>query len=547
MQIEQIEADVLCVGGGIAGLMAAIRAGELGAKVVVAEKANTMRSGAGGVGNDHFCCYIPEVHGNDLEAYLNEASKTQMKPRVEDRPRARIWFAKTFDIIQMWGNWGIPVKYEGKYEFAGHCYPGSPLGVYLKYYGRLQKAVLTREAKNRGAKIVNRVMVCDLLGDKNGVTGAIGVDTREEKMYVFSAKTIVLGTGMVKRLYPNATPALLNNMSRGLTLSGDGRAMAYRLGAELFNMESLRRHAGPKYFVREGQATWVGVFRDPQGNPVGPFLTKPDRRYSDMIIEVNKDIFSDYAKQGKGPIFMDCRGISDEDLEYMKTWLREEGNVEMLNHLAEEGIDLQKHPVEFQTFENMCPGGIRTNSKAEASIKGLYAAGDENIAGISAAATFGWIAGDSAAAYAAKAKAPRAPAKSKIEAKEKSLQEIRDRRNGPDWREANYALQQLMNDYAGQLRSKSSLEAGLGYIRRLKTKAQETIGAGNQHELARALETLNLIDLGETVFVSALERRETRGLHVRADFPYTNPLMDKLLVVKKTADGLVAEWREKGY
>ncbi len=64
--------------------------------------------------------------------------------------------------------------------------------------------------------------------------------------------------------------------------------MAYRAGAELVNVERLEHHAGPKYFTRSGQATWVGVVRDPQGKPVGPYLTRPDRRYSDMIIEVNK-------------------------------------------------------------------------------------------------------------------------------------------------------------------------------------------------------------------------------------------------------------------
>ena len=62
-RINTIETDVLCVGGGIAGLMAAIRAAELGAKVVVAEKGNTLTSGAGGLGNDHFLCYLPDVHG----------------------------------------------------------------------------------------------------------------------------------------------------------------------------------------------------------------------------------------------------------------------------------------------------------------------------------------------------------------------------------------------------------------------------------------------------------------------------------------------------
>ena len=70
MYVENVKADILCVGGGIASLMAAIRAGELGLDVVVADKANTLYSGSGGLGNDHFLCYIPEIHGNDIKPIL---------------------------------------------------------------------------------------------------------------------------------------------------------------------------------------------------------------------------------------------------------------------------------------------------------------------------------------------------------------------------------------------------------------------------------------------------------------------------------------------
>ncbi len=69
---EPMETDVLIAGGGIAGLMAAIRAAVSGASVIVAEKANTKRSGCGATGNDHFLCYLPEVHGKDMAPILRE-------------------------------------------------------------------------------------------------------------------------------------------------------------------------------------------------------------------------------------------------------------------------------------------------------------------------------------------------------------------------------------------------------------------------------------------------------------------------------------------
>lgn len=65
MTIEKIETDVLCVGGGVAGLMADIKARQFGTKVVVMDKGNTLTRSFGGAGNDHFVCYIPEMHGLD--------------------------------------------------------------------------------------------------------------------------------------------------------------------------------------------------------------------------------------------------------------------------------------------------------------------------------------------------------------------------------------------------------------------------------------------------------------------------------------------------
>jgi flavin-dependent dehydrogenase len=105
-----IKADVLCIGGGIAGLMAAIRASELGADVVVAEKGNTLTSGAGGIGNDHFLCYIPEVHGADVMPVIEELRRGQLRARLKDREKTRIWLEHTCDIVNLWDSWGIPMN-----------------------------------------------------------------------------------------------------------------------------------------------------------------------------------------------------------------------------------------------------------------------------------------------------------------------------------------------------------------------------------------------------------------------------------------------------
>ena len=544
MKKEVVEADVLCIGGGIAGLMAAIRASELGAKVVVADKSNTLHSGSGGGGNDHFMCYIPEIHGQDIGPII-EAVQHSLVGGMKHADFLHTWLEKTFDIVKLWDSWGIPMKYEGRYEFAGHALPGRPL-LSLHYSGQNQKAVLSREARKRGVEIINRVMVFDLLSD-DSIIGAIGIGTREDKVVEFQAKSVILATGKCIRLYTGPVPGWMFNVAYSPSVTGDGRAMAYRAGAELANIEMPSRWAGPRYFARCGKGTWIGVLRDPQGKPIGPFVTKPEKKYGDAIADIYPTMFEDYAKSGKGPVYMDCRGISDKDYEYMLHFLRHEGLSSLVNHLEEEGIDPRKNPIEFGTYEIMPKGGIYHDQKGETSVRGLFAAGDETYcsSGISMAATYGWISGENAAKYARDVKPPViGRVRAKIEKSKALLNEIRGREVGADWKEVNVALQQIMYDYAGSNRSETLLEAGLSHIRRLKEKTSSTMLARNQHELMHCLEVLDLLDVGEAVFITANERKETRGIHVRSDYPFTNPLLEKFLTIKKVDGKPVTEWKE---
>ena len=545
---ELVETDVLCVGGGIAGLMAAIRARELGAKVIVAEKGNALHSGRGRAGNDHFWCYIPEVHGADMELFLKEClkgPKLKLMQAGTSMKVLRTFLERSFEIVKLWDSWGIPMKYQGRWEFAGHSFPGDVL-THLKYAGLKQKRVLTEKALEKGAEIMNRVMIFDLLRGGNGIVGAIGIHTREEKVMVFQAKAVILGTGFVDRLYPPPVSGWLASVAGGLTLTGDGRTMTYRAGGDIVGPEIARRHIGPRYFSRYGQATWVGVLRDPKDKPIGPYVTKPDKIYGDMTPEVKGTILEDYMKSGKGPVYMDCRGISDEDYEYMMYWMVHEGNSSLLDYMKEEGIDIRKHLVEFQIYHMLPEGKIWISEKAETSIDGLYAAGDESMGGIGPSATYGWIAGENAATYVKEASGPDVEkARAEIEERKALVNNMSSRKEGPDWKEANIALQQIMQDYAGAVRSETLLTAGLSYLRRLREKVDTTMMARNQWELTRCLETLNLLDLGELVFLAANERKETRGLHNRPDYPLTDPMLDgKGLFIRRVKGEPVIELKK---
>ncbi|MDT8377905.1 MAG: FAD-binding protein [Desulfotignum sp.] len=540
---ERIETDVLCIGGGIAGLMAAIRAAEAGASVVVAEKGNVEYSGCGRMGNDHFETHIPEVHGPDREAWIEELLRTAKGEILIGKDLLRAQFLRAYDIVKLWDDWGIPMKYKGRWEFSGHSFPGRPM-THVKYEGRFQKKILAKEARKRGVTIVNRVMMRDLVCNCGRVIGAVGTHTREDKLFVFEAKAVVLGTGKCSRLYPPLTPGWLSNDPHGGSQSGDGRAMAYRAGAMLQNLEMAQRHIGPKYFTRFGQATWVGVVKDWDGRPAGTFVSKPDRRYGDMICEVNKLAPEQYTNTGKGPLYMDCTDITEEDHAYMMHWMENEGYTAMTEYMAAEGIDFKKHPIEFATYPLRGGGLIVADGNAKTSLDGLYAAGDEAFGDISAAATFGYISGENAAAYA------RVIGKKNIEKDNpvitetrRIIDDIRGHENGPDWEETSVALQQTMSDYGGKVRNAALLKQGLQHLRRIRSKARNTLMAKNPHETARCLEVLNLLELGELTFLMALNRKETRGLHNRPDYPFTDPTLNQAQVIRKIEDKAILDWK----
>ena len=548
---QAIDADVLVVGGGIAGLMAAIAASDAGAKVVLAEKANSKRSGSGATGNDHFKCYIPEVHGDDLAPIVRMMNESQTGGLL-DTHLTVLFLKECFERVQDWDRWGIPMRPHGCWEFSGHAIPGRPK-LSLKYAGAEQKLVLTREALKRGAKIVNKVPISELITNAEGrVVGAVGISVAEDTpvMKVFRAKTVVITTGNTSRLYPPRTPGWMFNTANCPSCTGTGRIAAYKVGATLVNVDVPYTHAGPKYFSRCGKATWTGVLKDYQGKPMGPFTTTPTRD-GDVAADIWNGVFAAKNKTGQA-VFMDCSAAPEDVLEYMFWGLRHEGDTSLIDAMQAQGIDVRKHMVEFQQYEPILIGrGIQVDERAATNVPGLYAAGDDigNFrADIGGACVFGHIAGRNAAAYAATVNGfDNAEDSSLVSEKQAYYSQMLSRENGASWKEANVAVQCLMNDYCGlDVRSEVLFDLGLEYIGRVKEQAYDTLQCSNSHELMRCLEVLDLIEVGELVMLAARERKETRGKHVRIDYPYTNLLYDnKFITVQKVEGKPLLKWRDR--
>lgn len=550
-----VDSEFVIVGGGIAGLSAAIAAGEAGVKATLLEKADTRRSGSGCGGNDHYFCYLPEVHGPDIHKILKEMMISMVGDRM-DVDLALMFLEKSGEMVHRWHSWGINMKPYGGFEFRGHAFPGRPR-IWLKYDGHNQKAVLTQKARQLGANVLNHHSALEVVTSGGRTVGVLALDTsHEEPAYTLvRSPNVLLATGMTTRLYNSTvTPGYLFNSTSCPSCVGSGIAQALRAGANLVNMELNSGHVGPAYFTRSGKATWIGVYKFPDGRPMGPFVTVPTKDYGDITADLWSNAFSESRRNGSGPIYIDCSQISEEDYQCMMRDFVSEGLTSLREYMDKHGLDLRKHAVEFVEYEcGLLGEGVEIDKTAESTVPGLYAAGDMmgNVRGeVAAASVFGWECGKAVAAKGSAVPTEDLASLDSVRTAMEFYSSFYERKSGAPWKEGNAALAQIMTDYIpvgdGKVRSGTMLTAGLSYLQELRERCVAEIKASNAHELMRTAEVFELMDIGETICRCALERKETRYDHVRADFPFPDPkYMDNFMTVAQKGGEFVFGLRER--
>ena len=319
-------------------------------------------------------------------------------------------------------------------------------------------------------------------------------------------------------------------------------------------MELPNRHAGPKYFSRAGKSTWIGVYRYPDGRLLGPFVTRATREVGDITCDVWNSAYTDVVMNGTGPAYIDCSGTSPDDMKFMRAGMISEGLGALLDHMDDKGIDPSRHGVEFMQYEPHLIGrGLEIDINGETSIPGLYAAGDmvgNFRSDISGAAVWGWMEGEHAAANLGAGAFDEAEKSDRAKERMAWYNTFMTRPSGAHWKEAALGLQQIMGDYAAagpyRVRSETLLDAGLKYLGDLRRDAEASVRAANAHELLRTVEAFELMDNGEAIMHAARERRESRGMHLRSDYTFTNPLLnDKFLTVRRENGRVVTEWRPR--
>ena len=226
-----VETDVLVIGGGMAGLFAAIKARDEGVSVTLVDKGFVSRSGASSFLDGHITLFNPDW-GHDLKAWQEQIGVTGEYMNNPEWTEAT--FKDSWDRVQDLLAWGVttPREQDGGFvhPFANVDMPkGRVIDSIWLGWGWTFMPVLRRHALKVGVKIVDRTMITDLLKQDGAVAGAVGFHTQTGDFYVFQAKATVIATGTSG--FKGQAPAKCNRSSF------DGEAIAYRAGAAISGKE----------------------------------------------------------------------------------------------------------------------------------------------------------------------------------------------------------------------------------------------------------------------------------------------------------------------
>ena len=540
-----IDCDLLVIGGGLAGCFAAIKGADLGVRTVLVEKANPLRSGAAATGVDHIWAYFPEIQGP--RGYTLDDLIVDHTDKVDGmihQDLLRVISEQALDRILDLERMGVKIRYEqsklpGKYILVRQI---QSVVNTLNFDGRDMKLHMAKEVRRRGAKIVSRVMVTELVVRDGRVVGAIGIGVRDQKIYVFRSKATILCTARISggRMFTEPGPgaAVAFNLRWPPSETGDGKAMAFRAGAELINLEFSHHRVNFKNFVRGGGLPYNSYSPAGQGiNAFGKAIMPPEKGiFEDStqgIYNAPKHKLIDELTQGRGPIYCDLTTGTEDEVKFCEWSISHEGGGTALLHLMQrDGIDLRKDKLEMGPGEvelgNFAAGGLYVDGDCASTLPGLFVAGDEMggvpLACAPGALATGWYAAEKGAKYIQRNKAFARVTTStpEVEAFEALCLSMLSRKDGQTWQEAQVALNRIMSYYGLKLKTEKMLQRGLDNLDDL-TKHTE-LKASSPHELMRCLEMRNLFLNAELILRGNLERKESRkiksmDIHTRLDYP----------------------------
>ncbi|MFO7273765.1 MAG: FAD-binding protein [Bacillota bacterium] len=528
---------VAIIGGGLAGLRAAIAVHDGGVKdVAIISQLPPVRShsvaAAGGINGslgNH-----PDGRDDSWEKHAFDTIKGS--DYLADQDAAEILAKEAVNVIVETEHWGCPYSRNpdgtiaqrpfGGAGFPRTCYAADKTGHALLH-------TLYQQVLKRGIKIYQEMLVLALATHEGRAVGAVVMDIVSGEVGTVQADALLFATGGAGKIYAHSTNNLLN--------TGLGMAIAYWAGVPLKDMEFIQFHPtglwGTNILMTEGCRGEGGYLLNNKGErfmaryaPKAMELGPRDIVARAILTEILEGRGFNLGGPGGGYVHLDLRHLGEAKINERLPEVRE-----ICRNFA--GIDPVYEPIPVQPSQHYTMGGIDTNTQGATRLKGLYAAGEcacvsvhgaNRLGGNSLLDTivFGKLAGQHMARFVqeepltANVDAVLEEAQKKVEARFRELFE------GPGTESEaalRVELQENMFNNVGIFRDEESLTAGLNKVRELReryrgVKVRHT-GKVYNMELIRAYELRGMIDVAEAIAAGALARKESRGSHARRDYP----------------------------
>tara|TARA_B100000315_G_scaffold229372_1_gene238909 strand:+ start:11911 stop:13608 length:1698 start_codon:yes stop_codon:yes gene_type:complete len=548
-EIIEIKTDVAVIGGGTAGLNCAMAAAESDCDVLVVEKANIVRSGAIAGGIDHFMAYMENGEDWDSrEAYLGYVARVA-KGASNLKIHEKVYCDELPAAIERIESLGISLRdprYPNSQDFFRTQSMGQPGPYWINFDGKKLKPRMAREVNRRGCRVLNRVQVTNIFLHDGELAGFTGFDIRTGDFYLIHAKTIIISTGNTNRMFrtQNGNPF---NLWYCPANTGDLHRAAYDAGVELANMEYVRMTIVTKGFSTPGFNAFFGMGCK-LVNSLGESFTK---NYHPMGDKAPRNVMVWGAlqeiKEGRGPIYMDARHLSTEDLDHLFKTLGTDKDT-LPDYLAAKGYLKDGAMIEMTVSEPMqarpselCGAGIKIDENCASNVPGIYAAGDaaDQMGCLHMCTAGGFAAGKAAAAYAGTVTKHHPVDMTAVRDERERVFKPLGRNSGLHYSEFENVVRIITSDHFGPIKTELSLNAALEKLDGIDGE-RNNLRATNLHELMRCHESSNIHQVAKIMAHAALVRKESRfaPYHYRADYLETDD--DNycgLIGISKGADG----------